>query len=239
MIDILLPSFVLVLIIILMHTYLGIEIIKRQIIFTDIAVGQMAALGTAISLVFLNEKYHFLFSILFAVLTAIIIAYVSKKNKYVEAFIGIFYAFGFSSLFIVLSKSPSGMEHIKELTASDILYVDFKDVFITFFIYLIFLSILYFSKSYKYYEFIYFPVFALTIVHSVSLVGVLVVFTFLIVPAFIGFLVKKEKAFIIGIASGFILSVFAIYLAVKFDFPVGYTITSVLSFFAILLAIIK
>ncbi|HIE60042.1 MAG TPA: metal ABC transporter permease [Persephonella sp.] len=239
MIDILIPVFLVIFILLLMHTYLGIEIIKRQIIFTDLAVGQMAAVGTAFSLVFFHGEFRYLFSILFAVITALIIAFVNNKNKYIEAFIGIFYAFGFSMLFLVMSKNPSGMEHIKELTASDVLYVDFKDVFISAVLYSTFFAILYFSKKLNYYEFIYFPIFALTIVHSVSLVGVLVVFTFLVIPAFLGLLISEKNSFFVGILYGSILSLFAVILAVSLDFPVGYTITAVLSCCGILLALLK
>ncbi len=239
MIDILIPVFLIIFIIVLMHTYLGIEIIKRQIIFTDLAVGQMAAVGTAFSLIFFHGEFKYIFSVLFAVLTALIIAFITKKDRYTEAFIGVFYAFGFSTLFLIMSKDPSGMEHIKELTASDVLYVDFKDIFITGILYSVFFAILYFSKNSRYYEFIYFPIFALTIVHSVSLVGVLVVFSFLVIPAFVGILFNKDKAFIIGVSYGVIVSFLAIILAVNFDFPVGYTISAILSGVCILVAVIR
>ncbi len=138
-----------------------------------------------------------------------------------------------------MSKDPSGIEHIKELTASDVLYVDFKDIFITGVLYVVFFAILYFSKNSKYYEFIYFPIFALTIVHSVSLVGILVVFSFLVIPAFVGLIIYKNKAFSIGVLYGTFISFLAIFLAIKFDFPVGYTITTMLSGICILLAIMK
>ncbi len=239
MIDILIPVFLIIFIVVLMHTYLGIEIIKRQIIFADLAVGQMAAAGTAVSIVFFHGEFKYIFSILFAVLTSLVIAFINKKERYTEAFIGVFYAFGFSILFLIMSKAPSGMEHIKELTASDVLYVDFKDIFITGVLYFVFFAILHLSKNSKYYEFIYFPIFALTIVHSVSLVGVLVVFSFLVIPAFIGLIIYKNKAFSIGVLYGTFISFLAIFLAIKFDFPVGYTITTMLSGICILLAIMK
>ena len=239
MIDIILPVLVITAVIVLMHTYLGIEIIKRQIIFTDLAVGQMAALGVAVSLILFSGEFRYLFSIIFALLTSLLIAYVSKKGRYTEAFIGIVYAFGLSSIFLVMSKSPSGMEQIKELTASDVLYVDFKDVLFTAVFYLFLFLILFSVKRYlpKYYDYFYFPVFALTIVHSVGLVGVLVVFVFLIVPAFIGISFNEKNPYLISVIIGLILSYTGIFVSVYFDFPVGYTLSAILSLSGMVVAL--
>ncbi|MDQ7056633.1 MAG: metal ABC transporter permease [Persephonella sp.] len=240
MIDIILPVLLITTVVILMHAYLGIEIIKRQIIFTDLAVGQMAALGVAVSLIFFNEELRYLFSVMFALSTSLLIAYVSKTNRYIEAFIGIVYAFGLSSIFLVMSKSPSGMEHIKELTASDVLYVDFKDVLFTAFFYMILFLILFSAKRYmpEYYDYFYFPVFALTIVHSVGLVGVLVVFVFLIVPAFIGISFNGKSPYLISVITGLALAYVGIFISVYFDFPVGYTLSAVLSMSGIAVALV-
>lgn len=237
--DILLPAFFMLCVLVPMHTYLGVEIIRRQIIFTDLAVGQMAAVGMAISTTFFHGNFSYALSVAFAVLTGVIIAFAGRKSKYAEAFIGAFYAFGFSLLFLIMSKSPSGMENIKKLTASDVLYVDFKDVIISAVLYLTFFTILHRAKSSKYYDFVYFPIFALTIVHSVSLVGVLVVFSILVIPALIGFILNEKNVFKVGVISGITLSFISIIIAVKLDIPVGYTITGILSFAGISTVLLK
>ncbi len=242
LIEILFPAFLIISVLIPMHTYLGIEIIRRQIIFTDLAVGQMASVGTAVSIILFHGDLSYIISAIFAVLTALLIALIIRNNEYQEAIVGIFYALGFALLFLVMSKSPSGMEHIKELTASDVLYVDYEDILTTAILYSVFFIILYYSKKSKNYDFVYFPIFALTIVHSVSLVGVLVVFTILVVPPLIGFLVneKNEKrVYATGVLAGIVLSSFSIALAGKLDIPVGYTISAILSFTGISTALLK
>ena len=81
MTDIFLPVFFLSLILLGIHSYYGIEIIRRGIIFTDLAIGQMSALGAAVSLLFLEEKYLYLVSLLFALAGGLMIAFASRKIK--------------------------------------------------------------------------------------------------------------------------------------------------------------
>ena len=122
MVDILLPAFFLSLVLLGIHSYFGIEIIKRGIIFTDLAVGQMAALGAATSLLFFDGLYIYPISLSFALIGGLLIAFASRKTENLEAFIGLLYAFGLSGVFILLSKSPHGAEEFQNLMASDILF---------------------------------------------------------------------------------------------------------------------
>lgn len=127
--ELLVPAALLIVILVPFHTYFGLYIIKRNIIFTDLAVGQMAAFGAAISIVYFQEGYEYLFSTAFALLTASVIGFIhSKNNKYQEAFIGLLYGLGGSGVFLVLSRSAHGMEEINKLIAYDILFTSYKDV---------------------------------------------------------------------------------------------------------------
>lgn len=74
MIELLIPPILLSFVLLLIHSYYGLQIIRRNIIFTDLAVGQMAALGVAISLYLFEGKYLYPVSLLFAVFTALLIA---------------------------------------------------------------------------------------------------------------------------------------------------------------------
>jgi zinc/manganese transport system permease protein len=104
MTDILFTAFLLSVVLLGIHSFFGIEIIKRGIIFTDLAIGQMAALGAAVCILFLHGKWIYPISLSFALLGGFIIALASRKIKNLEAFIGLLYAFGLSGVFIFLSK---------------------------------------------------------------------------------------------------------------------------------------
>lgn len=200
MIDILIPPLLLSIVLLFIHSYYGIEIIKRNIIFTDLAVGQMTAAGVAVSLYLFEGNYTHLISLGFAILTSIIIAYINQKeNLSKEAFIGILYAFGISLVFIVMSKSPHGLEELNNLLAYDILFISYQEIFKVSVFYLFIGLFLYFflnRLSGFIREIAFFTTFAITLTSSVKLAGVFVVFSILICPPFISLkLFKKNHIF--------------------------------------------
>jgi len=94
--EILFSAFLLSLVLVGIHAYFGLEIIRRGIIFTDLAVGQAAALGAAASLFFWDGRFLYGCSLLAALLVAFWIALASGRGRYPEAFIGLVYALGIS-----------------------------------------------------------------------------------------------------------------------------------------------
>lgn len=81
MTDIFLSTFLLSLVLLGIHSYFGIEIIKRGIIFTDLAIGQMAAVGASVSLLFFEGQYLYLISLAFSIFAGALIAFASKKTR--------------------------------------------------------------------------------------------------------------------------------------------------------------
>lgn len=241
MIDILFPATLLGIILLIIHSYFGIQIIKRNIIFTDLAVGQMAALGVAISLYLFEGAYIYYFSAGFAILTASLIAFIQhKKDPNTEAFIGLLYAFGISGVFIVMSCSPHGLEELNNLLAYDILFTKYEDIIYVTVLYGIIGLFLYLTKNLDGIkkELIFFILFALTITSSVKLAGVFVVFSILIAPSLIAVkLFSKYQVLYATIIGSFIL-VLSILLSYNFDFPTGYTIVFLNSLSAILIHLI-
>ena len=126
--EILFSAFLLSLVLVGIHAYFGLEIIRRGIIFTDLAVGQAAALGAAVSLFFWDGRFLYGCSLLAALLGAMWIALASGKGRFPEAFIGLVYALGISAVFLLLSKSPHGTEEFQRLLVSDLLYVSLDQV---------------------------------------------------------------------------------------------------------------
>jgi zinc/manganese transport system permease protein len=111
--DVLFLPLVLSFVLLGIHSYFGIEIIKRGIIFTDLAVGQMSAFGAALSIFLLSGQFLYPISLAFSLVTGLLIAFASKRNLHLEAFIALLYALGVSAVFILLSKSPHGTEEFQ------------------------------------------------------------------------------------------------------------------------------
>lgn len=227
MIDILLTPIALVIILVMLHSWFGIGILKRGIIFTDLAIAQFAALGSAISLGYFHEEYFYLLTLLFALLSALLIAIASQRNIKLEAFIGLLYVLGASGIMMVLSHSAEGMEHFKSLLASDILFTSPEDVlksaviysFIALAIWKILPRVSGFLK-----ELVFFSLLALTVTSSVQLAGVLVVFVLLIAPAFVAMSLNTKKELLTSFYFGWFFSILAIVASYYYDLPTGYTI---------------
>ena len=218
------PAFFICLLLTGIHCYLGLHVLTRNIIFVDLALAQSAAFGLAISLL-MGWDHSSLKSYL-AVLSSSLIASALftliapyKKQISQEAFIGIIYAF-FSALVILLfDKAAHGAEHIKQTLTGHLIWVSWSEVLKVFLIYTV-LSILYFIFQKNLWEssigknmewkwnFLFYVLFSFVIASSVSIVGVLLVFSFLIVPAFLsGFLSQNfSSRLLFGWGLGLILS---------------------------------
>jgi len=244
MTDILFPSFLLSLVLLGIHSYFGMEIIKRGIIFTDLAIGQMAALGAAVTVLFFNGRYLYPVSLTFALGAAFLSSLAARREKYLEAFIGLLYAFGVSGVFILLSRSPHGMEEFQNLLAADILFTSLKKIIQVAILYgFLGLFLFFINKMARGFikEFLFFAIFAFVVTSSVQLVGVFVVFALLIGPAFTASKLSKGRGnpLLLAWGVGMVVNIIAIAVSYRFDLPTGYTIvllnalTGILSSFVI------
>jgi len=163
--DLFLSSFLLSVVLVGIHAYFGREIVKRGIIFTDIAVAQLSGVGIALSLIVFHGKYTYAFSLIFGLFASLLIAISQKLKEYSEAFIGLLYALGFSLTVLLLSMSAHGMEELKKLTASDILFVSMEEVIKTAGIYTVLGFLLYLRKrlSGMIHELSFFALFSITL----------------------------------------------------------------------------
>ena len=227
MIDILLIPILLVIVLVMLHAYFGMEILKRGIIFTDLAIAQFAALGSSISLGYFHEEYFYLLTLSFALLCAFLIAFASTRKLHLEAFIGILYILGASGIMMVLSHSSEGMEHFKSLLASDILFTPLNDVLQSIIIYAFIAMALYFvypKLSGFFRELFFFSLLAITVTSSVSLAGVFVVFVLLIAPPFVSLSLNVKRPLLISFIFGWFFSIGAIVISYFYDLPTGYSI---------------
>jgi len=241
-IELLWPAFVLLALLVFIHVIFGFEIIKRGVIFTDLAIGQAAAVGMAISIGFMEGEYQSLMTFGFALLGAFLIIHASKRVEHIEAFIGMLYAFGASSIMILLSSSPGGAELFQKLSATDILFTSQSEVYTSFILYVCIalgMFLLYPKTTGQLREYTFFTLLALTVTSSVQLAGVLVVFVLLVAPAFISLSQKRFKTLYFAWFVGMFVSVLALIVSYYYDYPTGYSIVFFHGLAVVLFSIFK
>jgi zinc/manganese transport system permease protein len=225
--DILFSALLLSVVLLGINSYFGLEIIRRGIIFTDLAIGQTAALGAAVSLFFFDGRLMYLISLAAALLAGLLIAFVARRCGHLEAFIGLMYAFGFAGVYILLSKSYHGMEEFQKLMAADILFTPMKDIIHTAVLYAVLGIVICFfhnRASGVLRDVLFFVTFSITVTSAVRLAGVLVLFSLLVGPALIATIIRRGIPLINAWVIGTLTNVAAIALSYRFDFPTGYTI---------------
>ena len=238
MIEIFLVPIVLVIVLVMIHAWFGIGILKRGVIFTDLAIAQFAALGSSVSFVYFNQEYFYLLTLVFALISAFLITIASQRKMNLEAFIGLLYVLGASGIILVLASFAGGMEHFKSLLATDILFTSLDEVIQSIVIYL--LIALFIWKVYPNLdgfkkELTFFSLLALTVTSSVQLAGVLVVFVLLIAPAFMVFTLQLERPLIKSFYFGWFFSIVSIVASYYFDLPTGYTIVFLGAFMSLII----
>ncbi|MBI5185759.1 MAG: metal ABC transporter permease [Nitrospinae bacterium] len=252
-INFLLYPFLACLLLILIHTYFGIHILERGIIFVDLALAQFIGIGIALSFV-LGEEHGFLLSTGFALFGAFILSLSKKASRYVniEAFIGVLYIFSFSASILILDKSPHGLEEFKSIMNGNIIWVTPKDILSTFMVYGVVGALHFFLRKQFYaltfegrgsffMELLFFSSFAIVLVKSVHIAGILQVFSFLVIPALAGRLFFREpfKALMAGWLVGALVSMGGIFLSFELDIPTAPVIVEGLSLFFFALLALK
>ena len=234
------------------HSYLGIHVIKREVIFVDLSLAQIAALGASIALVLgheINTPLSYWLSLSFTVIGAIVFAFSRFNKKLIpqEAVIGATYAVSASLLMLVLSLADEGDEHIREALIGKLLLVSDSEVLKMLLIYSavgVFHFI--FRKNFflisenheeagkklnlRFWDFLFYVSFGIVVTSSVKIAGVLLVFSFLVIPASCAFLFAKavRKQLAIGWAIGFLASISGMAASYFFDLPTAPTIICIL-----------
>jgi len=226
-IELLWPAFVLSVLLVFIHTIFGLEIIRRGVIFTDLAIGQFAAVGLAVSVALFDSAYQTVWTLAFALLAAVTIAFASRRVENVEAFIGLLYALGMASMMLILAQSSEGMELFNKLNAADILFTLPEDLLHAFLLYTFIAFVMFFvypriSGIFK--ELVFFSALALTVTSSVQSAGVLVVFSLLVAPAYTALTQKRFKPLYFAWGFGSVAIIAALVFSYYLDLPTGYSI---------------
>ena len=234
-ISLLAPAFLAGALISLVHVPLGQEVLKRNIIFLDLAVAQFAALGMiAFQTFVIVDEYSLVAGygrlgagLIAAILCAILFHYLEKKSgQYQEALIGCAFVLAASMGLLLVANSPHGADEIKNILEGQILWASWSHVIFVAPIFIsVFMAWLIFKKKRS---FLFYPLFAITIPFSVSMIGVYLVFASLIFPALAVVKLKKYQMVVgifISIASCFI-GLLGSYL---FNWPAGPAIVAALA----------
>lgn len=216
------PAFVVGLIIALTHAPLGIEVLRRDIIFIDLAIAQIAGLGVVLATNMLHESTGVtvqLSALTLALMAAIFFRFTERKlPEQQEAIIGCGFIIAASLTILFLTNNPHSGEEIQHLLSGQILFTTWSDILWHSPIYIVILTIWFFIPKLKQ-KLGFYALFALAITSSVQLVGIYVVFASLILPALsaVNSNTPHKTAWICGIVSvtlGTILSTFL-------DLPAG------------------
>jgi zinc/manganese transport system permease protein len=242
--------------------YLGLHVIKREVIFIDIAVAQVAALGAiAAHMVFHvhGDSPQALACAVGATLVAALFFAVARHRVSrlpIEATIGITYAIVAAGALFLIGKSTCGHSHIQEMLAGSLLWVEWQDLVRTAVVFAIagagfvvcrspFQEI---SDNYEEaaskgrnvvaWDFLFYALCGIVITFAVRLAGVVVVFCFLIIPATTSalFATKWHVRLLIAWTAGAIASVTGLLFCQWLDFSAG---VSVALFLGVLLAILS
>jgi zinc/manganese transport system permease protein len=233
--------FVMSLILAGIHCYLGLHVLERGIIFVDLSLAQVAAFGIALGLLlgFAPHSTPVYFFSLFMTFIASGIFALSRRHESIfpqEAVIGIMFALSSAAVVVAAERMAHGLDYVKDLLAGQILWVTWGDVFRTAIIYSIvgmihyiyrkqFIKASFNKKAEKtmFWDFMFYVLFGVVITSSVSIAGVLQVFSYLIVPSLVSTLFFKsiKARLLFGWAFGFLVSFVALALSYRWDLPTG------------------
>lgn len=233
--------------------YYGLHIVRREIIFVDLALAQVAAMGMCFAILLGHEARDwqaYTWSLGFTLVGAAIFTFTRTKNHRVpqEALIGIVYVVSAAAGILLLSRSAEGNEELRRTLVGDVLLVRWSEVWKTFLLYAAigvfhvvfrrkFLTISFeperaFAEgiSVRGWDFVFYALFGLIVTSFVQIGGVLLVFSYLIVPAVCAnFLVESLPARLaIGWITATVGSMIGLYVSYVGDLPTGAAIVCVL-----------
>ena len=235
MLDLLLYPLAACILLILIHAYFGLHILERGIIFVDLSLAQFIAVGIAWScLIGHDETLGVVLSVVFAVLGALILSWSRQIGKHtdIEAFIGVLYVCSLAASFLILDRSPHGVEEFKTLLHGNILWTNGRDLAVTTLIYGAvglfhwifrqrFMKLSREGQGAFVWELLFFLSFAVVLLKSVQMAGILQVFAFLIIPALIGRLFTRKPGLVLlcGWGLGFLVSAGGLLASYYWDLP--------------------
>lgn len=249
---------------VLIHAYLGVHVLRRQVVFADLALAQLSALGASVAFAggyAPSSAAGFGYAMLFTAIGAALLTLTRRLARFMsrEAFIGILYVVATAATILVVDRAPQGAEHVKRILLGTILAVTPEDIarFATLYAAI---GLLHWlarkpmlavsseaspagrsALAVSAWDFVFFLSFGLVVASSVPAAGVLLVFSFLIVPAVIGSIFSHRMRFVLPIAwsAGIIASAIGLGGAYVLDLPTGAALVTAFALVLVLAGIAK
>ena len=231
------------------HAYLGLHVLAREIVFVDIALAQIAALGATAALIagYDLESWASYFSALVATLLgALVLTLTRTRERRVsqEAVIGTVYAVSAAAAVLLAAGAPHGTEHIRAMLVGSILTVSGREVLAVALLYAAVGAVHWAGRRpfflissdpeaafregwrVRLWDFLFYATFGLVVTSSVRIAGVLLVFSYLIVPALAATTLAGAVAtrLVIGWSFGAAVSLAGVAASAVFDLPTGATV---------------
>jgi zinc/manganese transport system permease protein len=245
------------------HAYLGLHVIAREVVFVDIALAQIAALGTTAAFLWdhqLDSWASYIFGLSFTILGALVFALTRSRERRVsqEAIIGVVYAVSSAAAVLVADQTPHGAEHLRSMLVGSILAVRGSEVIkvaclyslVGLFHWLCRRPFFLISESpdrayaeglrVRWWDFLFYASFGVVVTSSVRIAGVLLVFSYLIVPTLAANLLGGSVARRLAVAWAFgtLVSVIAMVASAMLDLPTGATVVCAFGLILLLLAVV-
>ena len=243
---------VLLLVVTSVHTYLGLHVIRRGIVFSDLSLDQLAAFGVIVGIgigIQGGSVWSYVISFIAVLLGSVLLAYVKPKNKNIphEAVIGIIYGLALVASIMVADKISGGLAYVTQTLTGVMLWVSWPLVIVTAAVYVglgvfhyifrgRFIAITEDSGTVpneNFWDLLFFISLGIITVLIVPIAGVLLAYAFLMIPAAIATLFTKNwgRALKIGWGVGFVSSLAGLMLSYSFDLPYGPTLVLTLGAF--------
>jgi len=242
-----LPPLVACLVIVAIHSYLGLHVIAREVIFVDLSLAQMAALGSAVAILAGSEPDStaaFAYALGFTTIGAAVFALTRTAGHGrvpQEAIIGIVYVVASAAALLVADRTPRGGETIKDILVGSLLWVTWPTIGRLAAVYAViglfhwvlrrrFLTISFEPETalangwkIRWWDFLFYLSFGVVITFSVPIAGVLLVFSFLVVPAAIAFQFARGQGALAVVSwiAGALASAAGLWISFHYDLPTG------------------
>jgi zinc/manganese transport system permease protein len=231
------------------HAYLGVHVLSREVVFVDIALAQIAALGATAAFLLGYETdtwESYAFGISATLIGALVLALTRSRRRHVsqEAVIGVVYAVSSAAAVLLADRAAHGAEQVRTMLVGNLLAVQSPEVAKVAILYAsigvfhwlcrrpFFLISTDPAAAYRegwrvrLWDFLFYASFGVVVTSSVRIAGVLLVFSYLIVPALAGIMLGRtvgQKLFI-GWAFGALVSVIGMVASASLDLPTGATV---------------
>jgi zinc/manganese transport system permease protein len=239
------------------HTWFGLQVLRRNVVFADLALAQVSALGATVAVVAghaVQSAAGYAYTLIFTAVGALLLTASRGFARSVrqEAFIGVLYVVATAATVLVVDRSPQGAEHVKKMLVGGILSVTADEVVKFIVLYSIIGAIHWLLRrpllaaadhmgtstdigKIAFWDLVFYLSFGVVVTSSVATAGVLLVFCFLIVPALVGSLFSPHVgvALVIGWIAGAAASAAGIFGSFVLDAPTG--AVTVVTFAAVLL----